>query len=95
MFMMAENGRMRTAKVSGVLVWCAVFMLLVWPGRAEGATPQVSAGDEHTVGLNTDGTVVAAGYDVRGWTDIVQVAARGHHTAGLKPDGTVVAAGDK
>lgn len=36
MIMIAENGRMRTAKVSFVLVLCAVFMLLVWSGRAEG-----------------------------------------------------------
>ena len=53
----------------------------------------------HTVGLESDGTVVAVGYNgdgecnVGGWTDITQVAAGGFHTVGLKDDGTVVATG--
>jgi len=61
---------------------------------------QVAAGFVHTVGLKTDGTVVAVGYnsdgqcDVSGWTGIQQVAAGYHHTIGLKTDGTVVAVGD-
>jgi alpha-tubulin suppressor-like RCC1 family protein len=61
---------------------------------------QVAAGYWHTVGLKSDGTVVAVGYnyygqcDVGGWTDIIQVAAGGYHTVGLKSDGTVVAVGD-
>ena len=60
----------------------------------------LAAGDSHTVGLKTDGTVVAVGYngdgqcDVSGWTDIVAVAAGDSHTVGLKADGTVVAVGD-
>jgi hypothetical protein len=51
------------------------------------------------VGLKTDGTVVAVGWNyytqcyVGGWTDIVQVAAGDAHTVGVKSDGTVVAAG--
>ena len=59
----------------------------------------VSAGWIHTVGLKSDGTVVAAGYnkygqcDVSGWTDIVAVSAGSDHTVGLKADGTVVAVG--
>jgi uncharacterized repeat protein (TIGR02543 family) len=54
----------------------------------------------HTVGLKTNGTVVAVGDDsygqcaVSGWTNIIQVAAGGDHTVGLKADGTVVAVGD-
>ena len=54
----------------------------------------------HTVGLRSDGTVVATGYNrddrcnVSGWKDIVAVAAGDDHTVGLKSDGTVVAAGD-
>ena len=57
----------------------------------------VSAGDDHTVGLKADGTVVAVGSngygqcDVDGWTDIVAVSAGYFHTVGLKADGTVVA----
>ena len=63
-------------------------------------TPMVIAGGWHTVGLKSDGTVVAAGdnycgqCDVGGWTDIVQVTGDGHHTVGRKSDGTVVAVGD-
>ena len=61
---------------------------------------QVAAGSWHTVGLKSDGTVVAVGnnYDgqceVGDWTDITQVAGGFQHTVGLKSDGTVVAVGD-
>jgi len=62
----------------------------------EQITPMVAAGYSYTVGLKSDGTVVAVGYtgDVGGWTDIVQVAAAWLHTVGLKSNGTVVAVGD-
>ena len=59
----------------------------------------IAIGDAHTVGLKSDGTVVACGsnycgiFNVSGWTDIVAVAAGGYHTVGLKSDGTVVACG--
>jgi alpha-tubulin suppressor-like RCC1 family protein len=59
----------------------------------------LSAGTAHTVGLKSDGTVIAAGgnvsgeCDVTGWGDIVAVSAGGFFTVGLKKDGTVVAAG--
>lgn len=51
----------------------------------------------HTVGLRTDGTVVAVGgnpegqLNVSGWRDIVAVSAGGHHTIGLRKDGRVIA----
>lgn len=60
----------------------------------------ISTGYAHTLGLRTDGTVVATGStkygrcDVSDWTDIVSVAAGGYHSVGLKADGTVVAVGD-
>ena len=60
---------------------------------------QVAAGYGNTVGLKSDGTVVAVGYNddnqlnVSSWMDIVQIAAGGYHTVGLKSDGTVVAVG--
>jgi uncharacterized repeat protein (TIGR02543 family) len=63
------------------------------------ASPMVTAGSWHTVGLKADGTVVAVGYNPHGqcnvgrWTNIVQVAAGSWHTVGLKADGTVVAVG--
>jgi len=59
----------------------------------------VAAGGYHTVGLRSDGTVVAVGRndygqcDVGDWTDIQFVAAGGYHTVGVKGDGTVVAVG--
>ena len=59
----------------------------------------VSVGGYHTVGLKSDGTVVAVGNnehgqcDVSDWTDIVAVSAGSSRTVGLKSDGTVVAVG--
>jgi hypothetical protein len=59
----------------------------------------VAAGGYHTVGLSSNGTVVAVGYngygqcEVGSWTGITQISAGGFHTVGLKSDGTVVAAG--
>ena len=58
-----------------------------------------SAGGYHTVGLRSDGTVVAVGYNgngqcnVGGWANIIQVSAGKLHTVGLRSDGTVVAVG--
>jgi alpha-tubulin suppressor-like RCC1 family protein len=63
-------------------------------------TPMVAGGAGHTLGLKSDGTVVAVGYnaygqcDVGNWTDIIQVDGGGEHTVGVKSDGTVVAVGD-
>lgn len=60
----------------------------------------ISAGNQHTVGVKTDGTVVAVGAQEHGrcnvsdWTDIVAVSAGTYHTVGLKEDGTVVATGE-
>ena len=54
---------------------------------------------DHTVGLRSDGTVVAVGWNffgqcnVEGWSDIVAVAAGDDYTVGLRSDGTVVTAG--
>ena len=59
----------------------------------------IAAGSRHTVGLRSDGTVVAVGNNsfgqcgVSGWTDIVSIAAGPFHTVGLKSNGTVVAVG--
>ena len=53
-----------------------------------------------TVGLCSDGTVVAVGENDKGqcnvsdWRDIVAVCAGREHTVGLKADGTVVATGN-
>ncbi len=59
----------------------------------------IAAGNLFTVGLQTDGTVVAIGYnqygqcDVSDWRNIVAISAGEGHTVGLKADGTVVAVG--
>ncbi len=60
----------------------------------------IAAGADHTLGLRSDGTVVAVGGNEYGecsvtdWTDIVSVAAGGWFTLGLRSDGTVVAVGN-
>jgi uncharacterized repeat protein (TIGR02543 family) len=61
--------------------------------------PTIAAGAAHTVGLRSDGTVMAAGSNASGqcgvsdWEHIVQLAAGEAHTIGVRNDGTVVAAG--
>ena len=60
----------------------------------------LACGGGHTVGLRSDGKVVAVGHngfgqcDVNGWTGITAVACADAHTVGLCADGTVVAVGD-
>ena len=60
----------------------------------------ISVGFYHTVGLKTNGTVVAVGgnsssqCNVSKWKDIVAVSAGGSHTVGLKTNGTVVVVGN-
>ena len=64
------------------------------------ATPMVAAGEGHTVGLRSDGTVVALGdndygqCNVGDWRDIIRVAAGYAHTIGLKSGGSIVAVGN-
>lgn len=59
----------------------------------------LSAGGYHTVGVHTDGTVIAVGSnlygqcDVKNWSDVVAVSAGGLHTLALRNDGTVLANG--
>ena len=59
----------------------------------------IAAGDYYTIGLKSDGDVVARGDNSKGecktgdWTDIIAISAGARHTVGLKPDGTVVAVG--
>ena len=60
----------------------------------------LSAGCFHTVGLKSDGTVIAAGdnddgqCNVSAWADIVAICTGDWHTVGLKSNGTVVATGN-
>ena len=60
----------------------------------------IFAGWEHTVGLQTNNTVVATGTNyiehcnVEDWINIVDISADWQHTVGLRSDGTVVATGN-
>lgn len=83
------------------LFTCFFYILtLVQAISAVAATPQVSAGVSYSVGLKSDGTVVAVGANnfgqcnVSGWSGITQVSAKHNRTIGLKSDKTVVAVGD-
>jgi alpha-tubulin suppressor-like RCC1 family protein len=84
-----------------ILLSFLVLLLLVMATRtlAISAQPQVAAGAEHTVGLKSDGTVVAVGRntvgqcDVGSWRDIVYVAAGHDRTVGVRSDGSLVGAG--
>lgn len=68
--------------------------LTLWNDVAQ--RDSIGAGDFHTIGLKTDGTVCAVGRntdgqcDVSDWTDIIAVSAGYDASAGLKADGTVV-----
>ena len=59
----------------------------------------ISVGAQHTLGLNTNGTVVATGLnnhlqcEVKSWRDIIAVSAGKFHSVALKKDGTVEAVG--
>ena len=76
------------------ILWAMNAVAQTWPRPGT-----IGCGYYHTVGLKTDGTVVAVGWnyygelDVDSWTGIVQVSAGYAHTVGLKTDGTVVGAG--
>ena len=62
-------------------------------------SPAVESFSFYTIGLKSDGSVVATGRcgygqcDVNSWSGIIQVAAGGSHTIGLKSDGSVTATG--
>lgn len=59
----------------------------------------ISAGGDHSLGLQEDGRVVATGSnldhrcDVETWDNIIQISAGSFHSVGLRKDGTVVAVG--
>ena len=65
---------------------------------------KIDMGEQHTVGLKKDGTVMAVGantgfyagqINVSKWSDIVGIAAGNTYTLGLRSDGTVVGTGGK
>ncbi len=68
---------------------------------ARGALPtgRLAVGFYHTVGLKSDGTVLAVGRsdegqcNVTGWTDVTAIDCGAYHTAALRRNGTVVCTG--
>ena len=94
----------KTVKITGhvgnkqrrdVELWTDIVAIAAGGGSID------SEGNGHTVGLKSNGHVVAAGdnkfgqCDVYGedWENIIAIAAGDWHTVGLKSDGTVVATG--
>ena len=94
---MRAKGMTRWVWVLVLAVLITAWLVLAVSSSAQMVKPQVAAGNWHTVGLKSDGTVVAVGQNDSGqlnvgdWSNIVQVAADAAHTVGLKSDGTVVA----
>jgi hypothetical protein len=103
-----SEAKMKHWWIRNSFLFVLIFVLMVSTGLSISPTvqvhaatyiPMVSAGHWHTLGLKSNGTVIATGYNLAGqcdvglWTDIVEVSAGGAHSVGLKSDGTVVAVG--
>jgi hypothetical protein len=87
-----------TTDIAGVLAWSDVDQTMVPAGLAEVAA--IAAGDNHSVALKQDGTVVAWGDNSWGQTTVpaglsgvFAVAAGFQFTVALKSDGTIAAWG--
>lgn len=69
-------------------------------GEGTAQKGRIAAGHRHTLGLQEDGKVLAAGDNTYGqcnvdeWSDVTQIAAGAYHSVALRKDGTVVAVGD-
>ena len=96
------KNNMKNTMAAYVIMFLVLIVVLSKPvthATVTSAIPDVVAGMRHTVGLNSDGTVVATGLNQHGqcnvgsWRNIVQIAAGGYFTVGLKSDGIVVAVG--
>ena len=61
--------------------------------------PAIALGDSHTIGLRSDGTVIATGdnsngqCNVKEWTNVISISASGDLTAAVRSDGTVLTCG--
>jgi hypothetical protein len=82
--------------------WSNIVAVAAGGGDSDGSLPEVLRLSGHTVGLRSDGTVVAVAAskqgpqgqcDVEGWKDIVAIAAGDYHTVGLDKYGKVHAVG--
>lgn len=81
-----------------VLLFSA-FLLLLGFFQVHAEEPAISAGGHHSVGLKSEGIVVAVGWNYYGqcnvssWTGINQIDAGHFHTVGLRTNGSVIAIG--
>jgi len=97
--MKEKSNRLKSILNTIAIALVVPLLILTSQTSSLAVQPHVAAGGLHTVGVKSDGTVVAVGWNefgqinVGSWTDIVQVAAFNLHTVGVKSDGTVVAVG--
>ena len=98
------NQKMRRKAWLPVMTLAIALLLIGRPVSADitmsFTKPSIAIGFYHSVGLKSDGTVTAWGYDYYGETDVpagltgvTAVSAGAYHTVALKNDGTVVAWG--
>jgi alpha-tubulin suppressor-like RCC1 family protein len=90
-----------TNTVTGDTVWSNWSSLSSGTYTIEVIMKQIiTCGDDHTVGLKTNGTCVVTGDNTHGqsntssWTNIIQIDCSDRHTVGLKSNGTCVAVGE-
>ncbi|MCI6434025.1 MAG: protein kinase [Clostridiales bacterium] len=94
---LAQSGKTAEAAIAFYKLGDKQRSFALWD---EVAVRDTISGIEHTVGINSDGTVVAVGdnrfsqCNVGSWKDIIAISAGDDYTVGLKSDGTVVAVGD-
>jgi alpha-tubulin suppressor-like RCC1 family protein len=73
--------------------------LIIWIKNPINSSQERYAGNNHTVGLKSDGTVVPVGLnqycecDARNWRNIVAISANDFYTVSLKLDSRVVVIG--
>ena len=91
----------RSFRFRPLLFVVAVAAAALWASPAMAMTqPALAAGYAHSVGLRSDGSVVATGWNIYGqcnvstWTNIKAVSGGQDLTVGLKSDGTVVVIGN-
>ena len=91
--------KLNHVKIFSIIIFSIIILIFALLNIAEAVQPQVAAGSCHTVGLKSDGTIVAVGSSIYGelnltsWNNIVQVAAGVRSTVGLKSNGSVVTVG--